>query len=301
MAEVILNGNFDSNVPPDEFIDWWNEFTDIPVSVGIGEGIGGSDAAAYFGFNDGISQLRQRRLSSLLTPNTNYNYSIFLRADPGQTLGSYILGIAGSYISGFFYELEIPISTIPATFTQYTINFTAPVTPPDPFDTFDVYIRSIGIEAGFYVYADNVSLRGPAVCMRGDTEIYSRDTDGVVTNKRLDEINALTDQVFATSKQDFVSVKKIVMSTPTTKLCLIPAGILQPEQTDLYLTTGHIVWYNGKPTKARKVPGSKRITVELTPVYSIILDKDDYVIANGGKVKAHGIVNYNAYLDRENI
>jgi hypothetical protein len=301
MTELILNGNFESNTPPTDFTDWVNDsFVGLPAEVGIGEGIAGSDAAAYLGTDTGIAQLHQKGPYNLLAADTNYNLSVFLRADPGQTSGTITLGISGSYISGISHSLDIPVVSIPTTYTQYTINFTTPVTPLGPGDFILTYISSVNITNGLYVYVDNVSLLGPAVCMRGDTKIHTR-ANGIIFDKPLDELDAETDEVFVVSKQDFVPIKKVVRSNLTTKLCFIPAGTLEPEQDDLYMTTGHVVLYNGKPTKSRLVPGSKRITVDITPVYTIILDEEDFVLANGGKVKAHGISGYNAYLDRENI
>ena len=60
--------------------------------------------------------------------------------------------------------------------------------------------------------------------------------------------------------------------------------------------------YPGRECKVRDLKNRKRVRCDPPiTVYSIILEEDDYVVANGAVIKASGVTAHNAYRDLINI
>ena len=74
----------------------------------------------------------------------------------------------------------------------------------------------------------------------------------------------------------------------------------QPNE-DFYVTSGHIIVYNGVKTKARNIPGAKRVKVKPQSVYSICTENRQPILINNLDVMAYEYEEWLNYAKTHNI
>jgi hypothetical protein len=308
MTEVVLNGGFEINTPPSTFSDW---NVQPPVLVGVGTGVGGTDCAEIrfnlFGNGGGLTQFQ----NDILTPSTDYNLSCFINVTGVHPGGAAIYNLQCSFPStpslNFTGAVGIGMAFAPiGVYVQYTTIITSSAFGSTPHNV------TFSVSAGgpFYggpdipVLFDNVSLIGLEVCMAGDTLIAAKNIEtSLPVDIPVKDLVPSKHMVFSHTYNEYVKLIDVITSGPVNRIYELPIGTLSDSQYQKILVTGgHMILLDGNETKVRQVPNAKRIRCEPSiPVYTVILEKDGYIIANGGPVKASGHKEFNAYRDIINV
>lgn len=313
MTELVVNGTFSVNTPPSTLANWTNFGT---VQVGVGTGVGGTDCfeSVFPAFGSG-GFIRQTH-GQIFTPSTNYNMSCFINVTGAHTFGTAFYSAGGFFQSGFSSfdfggTVAVSLASPPyGVYVQYTTNFTSSAFTTQPYDT---TAFTVSAAPGFALVSrppvrfDNVSLMAAAICMRGDTMISVKncsDEPSEVAVKDLDPKNHL---VYSATSKTFRRLIDVFKSGPVSRIYEIPAYSLAASQDrPVYLTGGHRVISSSAGSdhecKVRDLKDKKRIRCDPPiTVYSIILEEDDYILANGAMIKASGVTTHNAYRDLINI
>lgn len=309
MAELVLNGGFEFNTPPSTFANW-NIQND--AQVGIGTGIGGTDCfQSGFPPNTQFGGSVSQTQGQILTPSTGYNLSCFINVTQvfgaGQALYQFNANFPSAPGLNFSAAVGVGLATGPfGVFVQYTTNFTSSAFTSEPYSINFVASSAkpfSGLAAPPVLF-DNLSMKALEVCMAGETVIAAKDLE---TDQSIDlavsELDPNKHLVFSHTHNDYVKLVKTVKSGPVKRIYEIPALRLSDLQYQaVRLTGGHKVLFDGSEIKARDLVGAKRVKCSpAITVYTIVLEKEGYVIGNGALIKASGSGELQAYRDKINV
>ena len=135
-----------------------------------------------------------------------------------------------------------------------------------------------------------INIASIIICFSGKSKVYAKNTKtGEIANVLAKDIISGVHEVYSTSKQEFVPIRRKIISGPTKRYMLIEKDALgtnQPNE-DFYVTRAHVIMYKGVPTKAKNIPEAKLAKVKSEMVYSICTDKGGPILVNGLEVMTY--------------
>lgn len=123
-----------------------------------------------------------------------------------------------------------------------------------------------------------------APCFLGDSQVKVQIID---TNEqtiiRADQVKADKHLLHNVLTNEYVPIKYVAKIEGVESAYLIQSDLLGENKpfADLTITAGHPVLYDGKPVKAKDVPGAIKVDFKRTNVYSFVCDKWQPVDVNG--------------------
>lgn len=139
-------------------------------------------------------------------------------------------------------------------------------------------------------------------CYLGKSLVKVKE-DGVTKYIKAKHVRANKHRVYDVGRRRFIPILYNAKIRGAETIYKIPAGSVgrNVPHEDLYITSGHPVFINGKAVKARDVPSSVKTPLDKKTVYSIVCDKWCPIDVNGLGVFAWSEKKWLAHVRKEGI
>ena len=163
------------------------------------------------------------------------------------------------------------------------------------------YLREFdgNIDVGAFEFQDT-----PIPCFDGESLIVTRNIKTKAIKKiPAKNVYAGVHEVFDTVRKKFIPIIHNTVTEGATKIVLFEKDVLGPNKPDcdFKITSGHMMFINGKEVKARDVKEGKRMTVKPQKVYSIVTKKWTPIKINNLEVFAWSEHKWKAISKRRGV
>ena len=282
MDNLVQNGDFETG----SLLPFWNatggfQLECFPPNMPPCPNFGNCDAKVDFNVAGMLSQ------SGILTTQGQpyrLTFNIFSQAQipPGQ----FTITI----------DNDDPIDLFPIITSSCDYVFTTVFVPDTPTTTITL---TSTLSFSDVIFFDNFSIVPIIICFSGNSIVHAKNTTtGLIDNVAAKDLIVGYHEVYNSRKRAFVPIKHIVKTGPTKRYRLIKKDSISENKPsdDFYVTSGHVIFIDGVPVKAKHIPGAKRVKVKPETVYSICTEKGGPILVNGLDVMAYNYVKWLSYI-----